>query len=681
MPVKPLPGRLFRPLGPNTLGRKQFTAEYDSWPLADPWDIPTLQVATLGSGTLISSVITGSAGWHREKRVGVAENTPGVAQSSTADLDMTGSTRYRYIGFPSGIGSPTNAGQYVIPSDIPGATGTTWPFAVEFVTDSPRVSFRINAVQTNSPAGMVFVNNKPVWRRVPTPTPVTAGSGYEYVLNFPDARTRQIRIVGLQGSQGRWGGCGVDSGYTITKPTNTVSRRIVVIGDSYTAGHTDALMGETFAWRLAHLMGADEAYIAAIGGTGWITTVGGDAQSTFGNRTDEALAMNPHVVVFAGGRNDPSAGLQTAVEATLDACSAVSEVYVLSTASDAGQADVRTAIAAACSSRGRPYLDVRIDLLPKITDNVHPTFTGHKMLADDALARYSEVANTSKSATDTALLDDTSQVEAAISSTDSAVLSETSAPAATLAATDSATATDTASLAASAPVSDAGTLADSGTLTAATTATDSATASETVSITATLSSTDSATLTDSSSVSVGGATVSGSDSAAVSDSATLAAAVPVSDTGTLSDSSAVAATGSATDSAVLSESSSVSVNGSTVSGIDSAALTDGSALTASAAATDSATLAESSAITVTITRTDSALLVETTGISVPTAAADSATLTESSAVEIIVITVTNPSSGPGTASGPTAKAGTARAVTAARGTSPTGPYARGGTGG
>ena len=59
----------------------------------------------------------------REKRVGVAETAAGASQTSTAALDLNGSTRYRYPGVPSAIGFPSNPGQYAATDLQPGGGG------------------------------------------------------------------------------------------------------------------------------------------------------------------------------------------------------------------------------------------------------------------------------------------------------------------------------------------------------------------------------------------------------------------------------------------------------------------------------------------------------------------------------------------------------------------------------
>lgn len=126
--------------------------------LAPSYNQPTVTSGSHGSSALASAVISGSPGWLREKRVGVAETAAGASQTSTAALDLTGSTRYRYPGVPSAIGSPSNPGQYAATDLQPGGVASSnWPFAVEFVTSSPQVAFRYNAPSANPSLGRILV--------------------------------------------------------------------------------------------------------------------------------------------------------------------------------------------------------------------------------------------------------------------------------------------------------------------------------------------------------------------------------------------------------------------------------------------------------------------------------------------------------------------------------------------
>ncbi|MEV5051577.1 SGNH/GDSL hydrolase family protein [Arthrobacter sp. LAR12-1-1.1] len=169
------------------------------------------------------------------------------------------------------------------------------------------------------------------------------------------------------------------------------------MGDSFTQGSGTAPGGagvfETYAMRLAYLLGADETILAGIGGTGWLASA-----SPFSTRMSGVTGMNPDVVIFLGSRNDSWTdipALTAAVTSTVATCSAVPEVYV-SGYIVAGTGTGNNAVKAGTEAAGRPY----IDLMGIIygtgksvtmtgngnadycigTDNVHPTHEGHKLL-------------------------------------------------------------------------------------------------------------------------------------------------------------------------------------------------------------------------------------------------------------------------------------------------------------
>lgn len=356
--------------------------------LAPSINQPTVTFGSLASGAAASTVISGSPGWLREKRVGAAESSPGAAQSSTADLDLTGSTRYRYPGVPAAIGSPSNAGQYVSTDLQPGAVANShWPFAVEFDTSSPAVAFRYNAPSANPTLGRILVGGLPITDSVGSAT-ASAGAGYYMLLTFPDSRSRTITVIAGNSTQGRWGGCAVDSGYTITKPTDTLGL-MAVISDSYGRGAGGVGTVDAAPWRLAWELGYGRSVcLAAVGGTGINYDGTGTSAASFDGRVAGVMGLNPEVVLIFGGRNDAGGPtLQAAIESLLDAIGPTPLRVVASTASEGSQASVRSSMSAGAASRSVDYIDTTIDTLPKL-DAVHPTLDGHKTLADELLDEW-----------------------------------------------------------------------------------------------------------------------------------------------------------------------------------------------------------------------------------------------------------------------------------------------------
>ena len=361
----------------------------DTVSLAPDYDTPTLSRTVLSAAS--NPTLAGATTWLREKRVGSAETT-GVG-GSTADLDIDGSTRFRYSGFPSATGLDSDPDDYVITGFKPGGSGAgnRWPFNVEFVTNAPAVQIRLNAPSTGPTYGMITVNGKRISEKQPYTGSLTADSGYALTLTFPSARQRTIKIHGLNHYWGRFGGVAVASGYTVTKPTTPVNKRIVFLGDSYIAGNSGGSGGgnaayDGFMMKLGLMMGGDDIINAAISGTGFVNALSGQPDSRYLGRANDVLSMSPDVVVIVGGRNDGStgSGVQAAVQTLLDSLAAVPKIYVFSNSSEATALATRTAIASGCASRGVTYLDVHMDSIEKLADNIHPTWEGHQVIADKA---------------------------------------------------------------------------------------------------------------------------------------------------------------------------------------------------------------------------------------------------------------------------------------------------------
>lgn len=354
----------------------------DSDEIAPASDVPTITYASRAAGA--APGIAGSAGWLREKRIGAAETAPGSTQSSTASLDISGSTRFRYSGVPAAPAHTANPSQYVETDYKPGGSSQSarWLFNLEFILENTnQVEIRLNAPSANPSLGMVVVNGRRIQETAVIAT-ATAGSGYSATLTFPSAARRHIRIYGLNGNLGRFGGVAVPAGGIVTKPTNVVGRRIAIIGDSFTNGANGVRATETFAWDLARKMHGDEVIQAGIGGTGFVNIINSEAVSAYSGRVPDVLAMNPHVIIFVGGRNDGNmAGLGAAVEAILDATASVPERWVVS---QDLSAPGNTAIQSATSAKGVGFVDMS-DHMSQIeisNDGVHPTFLGHRQFAN-----------------------------------------------------------------------------------------------------------------------------------------------------------------------------------------------------------------------------------------------------------------------------------------------------------
>ena len=378
-PRKGLPEQAGKVLGLRMLDR-WVTDAFATPPAAD---VPTITFDATGYGTLVAP-----------KRIGDVSN---------AGLDMDGDTHFRYFGFPQGVATPADPTQFVDTTLKPGGAtqAAYWPLSVEFETTSDIVQVKSRANAANPNQGIILVNGRMVQdTRILSTT--AAGSWTRMRLTFPSTGFRRIQIIGLNPTVGSFGGVQVTTGHSVIRPDYAVKRRIAIIGDSLTNGSgvapAGAIFTETFALRLAYLMGADQVILAGIGGTGWVTQSGGETQSHFGARVAPVVAMDPDVIIFMGSRNDPSAtGVQAAVEAALDGCASVPEVYVTGTVTKTGFTAQNAAIKAGTEAKGRQFVDLagiiygtgKAGALTNDgnadffigTDGIHPTHEGHKYIA------------------------------------------------------------------------------------------------------------------------------------------------------------------------------------------------------------------------------------------------------------------------------------------------------------
>lgn len=362
------------------------------WDVVAPEHIPTVSMQAMVTSS-DPPFISDSAGWLREKRIGSSENVPGVAQTVTADLDLTNSSRFAYPAVVEAVpGHPANAGNYVYTGYKPGgaAQAARYLFNVSFVvTDSDQVELRLRTSSESVILGRIYVNDQPISPEATRITGAPVGGSVAVRLAFPTATRRKITIYGLNSSHGSFGGVAVKAGGSVTKPAAVPERKGAIIGDSFVNGSGNPPGGagatETFAWDLLWRLGCDEIYQLGIGGTGWSKTIGDDPVSVIDGRVSTALAYDPEVLVIAAGRNDSATNTTTRgmIDSVLTRVASVPEVYVVPTATDA-QNTLRGHMAAAVAdslSLNDRYIDVYQGAIQLGTDNVHPTLAGHQALA------------------------------------------------------------------------------------------------------------------------------------------------------------------------------------------------------------------------------------------------------------------------------------------------------------
>jgi hypothetical protein len=301
--------------------------------------------------------------------------------------DIQNDPIFRFDGMLSLPADSADPNNYVRTPLLTGGTSQAARYLLRFgVTTSSTqyVEFRLRALAT-AVKFRIIVNGKWVTEQLDTRTSVT-GSPYQLLLTFPNAAVRTVWVE-MDGGDASLGQARVTSGASLTKAA-APTLRVAVVGDSYVGGSGSPTDGarrlETSLRFVAHLMGADSFFNFGIGGTGWVNGAG--SGSNYGTRLADVVACNPHIVIVLGSRNDGSdPGIEAAATASLGALSSIPSVYVTGP-STSGYTSANTQVKAAAIANGRPFFDgvagnwiTGSDLG---TDGVHPTYAGHKKIAD-----------------------------------------------------------------------------------------------------------------------------------------------------------------------------------------------------------------------------------------------------------------------------------------------------------
>lgn len=349
-----------------------------------------------------------------------------------AGSDVTGTFRYlSATGFQIGTGTPDSSNVLPI-SRYPNTRGTlsssqsTW--SVEFGTDATALQVRVN-YQTAGTYRLAVDGRRYTDLMQPVGG-TTPGSTHLLTINLGAAQARTIR---LDFSVVPFGGIHLPPGATMWT-TAARTGRFMVFGDSLSEGSNMNTGGGAGTWapKTAQLLGYNDCWNEARGGTGYITA---GSYATLATRvaTDVVTNTPTKLVVWAGyndsGGSQPSisaaaASLYSTIQSGLPTC----RTYVIGCWSPTGSpgatltstdATLRTAAAAA----GLPFISPITGSIynsagtllsthgPWITgtgrvgattgagnadtyigtDAVHPTDAGHAYLARRVLAALQEL--------------------------------------------------------------------------------------------------------------------------------------------------------------------------------------------------------------------------------------------------------------------------------------------------
>jgi lysophospholipase L1-like esterase len=187
------------------------------------------------------------------------------------------------------------------------------PIGMEFDYSGSQLEFQVRG----DGAGTIYVvsaGDRPV--ATLSPGLPSDGSNYRYLVTFPDARLRTIRIEG----SGALGPITRQSTATVALPESRSGPRVIVLGDSWTEGTGSGSVLLGYARQLGTIMGWRDIWSSGSGGTGYLADgVTTPPRKTFRARSaTDVIAPAPNVVIVAGGINDTAfTGAQVGAEATL----------------------------------------------------------------------------------------------------------------------------------------------------------------------------------------------------------------------------------------------------------------------------------------------------------------------------------------------------------------------------
>lgn len=285
---------------------------------------------------------------------------PGVALTGT---DVTGP--YSFMGCGSitaGVGTPDS--NYVLPlSRYPNtyASGqAVW--SVEFGTDAQIFQIRMKYISTAT-MFRLSVDGRKTQDLMRASGGTTAGSAHLITIDLGSAVARRIRLdfytfpfggVYLPPTASMW-------------PVSSTGGRLMVFGDSISDGSAQNTGGGAGTWfaRAARMLGANDAWEEARGGTGYITP------GTFAVLADrvaaDVVAWAPDRLVVWAGYNDnggDQATIRTAADnlyATIRSGLPDCEVYVLgcwspAVSPSAGITSTDNTLRAAAAAAGFPFV-------------------------------------------------------------------------------------------------------------------------------------------------------------------------------------------------------------------------------------------------------------------------------------------------------------------------------------
>lgn len=239
---------------------------------------------------------------------------PGVSYTNTLANDTT---KYRPLGVGAAlpvVGSGGGIQNYAVGWSV-GTTSAEAP-TIEFLFDGLTVELLLRQF-----AGVQFhiLVDGQYTTRYPQSLGGTANSWGNLKITFSTAAIRRISIE-FNASGTFYGGLWKGPLDTV-RATEMPNRRLVIAGDSYTAGAYSSSIG-SWGNYAARAMGFRDYVNAGLGGSGWLATtnVNSTAYNIANRLTADVINHSPTDIIFALGHNDTSfsnSAIATQVTSTL----------------------------------------------------------------------------------------------------------------------------------------------------------------------------------------------------------------------------------------------------------------------------------------------------------------------------------------------------------------------------
>lgn len=237
-------------------------------------------------------------------------------------------------------------------------------WAVSFWTDATQFEIKFKLVSTTATKYRLTVDGRKLTDLMQATTGTSVGSSHVLKVNFGSSTPRLIRF---DLTTMPFGGVFLAPGATAWKPTAR-GGRLGILGDSISDGsaeNTGAGAG-TWTYRVARLLGCDDVWDQARGGTGYITA---GSYATFGDRVaNDIVPYSFDRLIVSGGYNDNSGSqpaIGTAAASLFTALKAAmapgGEIYVIGCHSPTGSpgasiSNTDNTIKAAATAAGLPFI-------------------------------------------------------------------------------------------------------------------------------------------------------------------------------------------------------------------------------------------------------------------------------------------------------------------------------------